>query len=143
MLRVDVKGRVLAKRTLPFYGVVLANGELTLSSKELTFPYITSEFRIHFALNTNRTVRVKFFHAQDDNCPTTGEPKDHNVFSALGQVDFVTGDDETVRMGDEVEVPHRGTFVKMYADNLDSYDHTLHAEVEIWQIMGMVEVVGK
>ena len=138
MLRVDTRGRVLAKRTLPFYSTVEANSEKTLVSKKLSFPYITAEYRVHFALNTNRTLQVKFFHAQDDNAPSSGEPKDHNVFGTLGQIGYVVGDDETVKISDEVEIDHRDSYIKLYANNTDAFEHTIHAEVEVWQIMGQL-----
>ena len=121
--------------TLPFYGTVGANSIKTLVSGHLTFPFTTEEFRAHFALNTNKTLRLRFFMSPDDSAPTSFPVGGNSIFLPVGQVDYLVGDDETVVVRYRVEIAESGTFLKVVAENTDSYDHTIDAQVEITRKM--------
>lgn len=117
--------------TLVFNGVVAANCMKTLVSQRLIFPFATREFRVHFALNTNKKLRVSFFISPDDSAPTDKSLTGHSVFSTLGQVDYVVGDDETVIVPYHIFIPGIGMFIKVFAENIDSYEHSIDAQVFI------------
>lgn len=117
--------------TLPYYGVVAANAVKTLVSGHLTYPFTTEEFRCHFALNTNKTLLIRFFVSPDDSEPTSLPVTGHSIFSPAGQVDYIVGDDETVIVKYRVEIPESGMFVKVVAENTDSYEHSIDACVQI------------
>lgn len=117
--------------TLIFNGTVAANSKVTLVSQRLIFPFATKEFRVHFALNTNKTLRVSFYISPDDSAPTAKPLTGHSVFSTLGQVDYIVGDDETVIIPYHILIPDRGMFAKVFADNRDSYEHSIDAQVFI------------
>lgn len=117
--------------TLLFNGTVAANSIKTLVSQRLIFPFATREFRVHFALNTNKTLRVEFFISPDDSAPTARPLTGHSVFSTLGQVAYIVGDDETVIIPYHILIPERGMFIKVFADNQDSYEHSIDAQVFI------------
>lgn len=117
--------------TLPFYGTVAANSATTLVSKRITCRFTTERFRVHFALNSNKQLRVKFYLSPDDSAPTSEPLTGYNVFGFEGQVDYVVGDDETVEIPHRVKVTERGYYVKVFADNRDSYEHSIDAQVFI------------
>jgi len=117
--------------TIPFLGTVAAGGELTLSSRRLTFPFRTKKLRVFFPLNTNRTTRVSFFLSPDDTCPTTGKPTGQNLFSPYSNIDYFVGDDELKEVEHVVEVKERGMFLKVYTLNTDSFPHTVDAQVMV------------
>lgn len=117
--------------TLIFNGTVAANSKVTLVSQRLIFPFVTKEFRVHFALNTNKTLRVSFYISPDDSAPVVQPLTGHSVFSTLGQVDYVVGDDETVIIPYHILIPDIGIFIKVFADNTDSYEHSIDAQVFI------------
>jgi galactose mutarotase-like enzyme len=117
--------------TLPFFGSVDANSIKTLVSSALTFPFTTESFRVHFALNTNKLLRVRFFISPDDSEPTSFPVTGHSIFEPSGQVDYLVGDDETVEVRYRVAMNESGMFIKVIAENLDSYEHSIDAHVEI------------
>lgn len=117
--------------TLVFNGTVAANSKVTLVSQRLIFPFVTKEFRVHFALNTNKTLRVSFYISPDNSAPTVKPLTGHSVFSTLGQVDYIVGDDVTVTIPYHILIPVIGMFIKVFADNTDSYPHSIDAQVFI------------
>lgn len=121
--------------TLAFYGTVDANSSVTLVSKPLLFPYTLERMRVHFALNTNKQLRIKFYLSPDDSAPTSEPLTGENVLGSLGQVDYLVGDDETVEIPHRLGVPVGGMFVKVFAENLDSYEHSIDAQVFICRVV--------
>jgi len=129
--------------TLLFNGTVAANSKKTLVSQRLIFPFATREFRVHFALNTNKSLHVAFFISPDDSAPAAKPLTGHSVFSTLGQVDYVVGDDETVIIPYHIFIPQAGMFVKVFADNQDSYEHSIDAQVFITRdVKGVIRKIG-
>lgn len=117
--------------TLCFYDTVSANSCKTLVSKPLLFPYTLERMRVHFALNTNKQLRIKFYLSTDDSAPTSEPLTGENVLGSLGQVDYLVGDDETVEIPYRLGVPVGGMYVKVFAENNDSYAHSIDAQVFI------------
>lgn len=125
--------RILRGRevTLSFYGTVGANLKTTLVSKRINFPFTSGQFRVHFALNTNKTLRLAFFVSPDKEASTTVEPNGQNILDVLGQVGYLVGDDETVTIPYRVRVPEVGVYLKVWAVNTDSYEHSIDAQVTL------------
>lgn len=117
--------------TLPFNGLVTANGELTLVSKRLTFPYAIKRLVTSFALGTNRTLQVRFFMSLDKSAPPSGQPTGLDLLSLYGEDSYLVGDDEKKDFPHEIEVPESGSYIKVYGNNTDSFDHTMDAQVII------------
>lgn len=117
--------------TVPFHGTVEAGSEKTLVSQILGFTYKTKVFRISFALNTNREMRIKFFISSDKDAPSAGEPLGDNPLEPYGGVSYVVGDDEIKDLPHEMKVLTAPTWLKVHAENTDSYSHTIDAEVFI------------
>ena len=121
----------MPKVTLPFNGTVSANGELTLVSKRLTFDYWIRKLIVSFALGTNRTLQVKFFKSNDPSAPSSGEPTGIDLLSMYGEDSHLVGDDERKEFPHEIQVSERGSYIKIYGNNTDSFDHVLDAQVII------------
>ena len=117
--------------TIPFKGICLANSELTLTSKRLNFFYITRKIVVAFALNTAHTLQIIPFLSFDPTTPPTGKPTGTELFSPYGQVAFLSGDDEHEEHIHELTVTRSGTYLKIYAKNTDSFDHTIDAQIQI------------
>lgn len=117
--------------TLPFFGSVAANSSVTLTSKRIDYPFTTERFRVHFALNTNKSLLVRFFISADASVPTSLPLTGTSIFSPSGQVDYMVGDDETVEVPYRVFVPTKGTYIKVFAENTDSYEHSIDVHVVI------------
>lgn len=122
------------KSTYFFFGTCPALGEKTLVSDRVFHPFVTREFNIGFALNTQRKLRVKVFLSPDRETPVSGEPTGQNCFDSYGNVDYVVGDDVTLTFEHEIEVQAKGMWLKVYAENLDNFDHTIDVAVTIERI---------
>lgn len=114
-----------------FVGTVAANSNKTLVSQRLTFPFATREFRVHFSLNTNKKLRIEFFVSPDNSVPTSKPLTGQSIFGVLGQVAYFVGDDETVVIPYHVLFPEMGLYLKVWAENTDSYEHSVDAQVFI------------
>lgn len=114
-----------------FLGTVAAEGELTLCSKRLNFPYTTQSVRCFFPLNTNRTVQISFYISPDDTVPATGKPTGQSIFSPYSPIDYIVGDNELKEIVHQVEVKEMGTYIKVYAKNTDAFPHTVDAQAMI------------
>ena len=117
--------------TLPFAGTVAAGGELTLVSQHLKFPYTIRSLHSSFALGCDRTTQIRFFRSPDDSAPTTGQPSGTDLLLQHGQVPYLVGDDEQKIFPHEFPVLERGSFLKVYAKNTDTFPHTIDAQIVI------------
>lgn len=116
---------------MPFNGSVSAGGELTLVSKRLTFAYTIRRLITSFALGTNRTLQVRFYKSLDPSAPSSGKPTGLDLLSLYGEDSYLVGDDELKNFPHEIDVSEQGTYIKVYGNNTDSFDHTLDAQVII------------
>jgi len=122
--------------TLHFHDTVNALSEKTVVSERIMFPFVIQRVAIGFAPGCNRLVRIKIFVSGDDSAPSSGEPSGTNIFAQYGQRDYVVGDDAVVEFPHQIDVPERGMFLKVYANNLDSNDHTIDTHVTIERKQG-------
>lgn len=118
-------------RTIPFFGTVAAHSKATLVSKLITAPFELQRVKVAFALNTNRQLRVEFFISPDESTPTDKPLTGLSVLSALGQVEYLVGDDDTKEVPMKIAVRTSNMYVKVFADNQDSYEHTIDAQAFI------------
>lgn len=117
--------------TITFFGTCSASSEETLVSKIIGIPFVTVEFNASFALGTDREMELYFYAAADDHDPSSGKPSGINLLDTLGQVSYITGDDESKRLLHSVDFPDPPTFLKLYAINNDTFDHTIDANIII------------
>lgn len=117
--------------TLAFHGTVDANSNKTLVSKRITVPFVTHKLKASFALNCNKLLRIEFFVSPDDSTPTAKPLTGISLLSELGQVSYLVGDDEDKEVPLKVLVDSAGMFLKVYAQNTDSWAHTIDAQIFI------------
>jgi len=118
-------------QTLQFHGKCLAGGEVTIVSDKINTPFTIRKYQIGFAPGVNRLLQIKIFVSPDPTAPTTGEPTGTNVFAQFAAQPYIIGDDALVEVEDDTYVPQRGMWLKVYAKNLDSFDHDVDVRVTI------------
>lgn len=124
------------RKTVPFFGSCTARSEVTLVSGRISTAFVLRSIRVSFAAGCWNELRVKVFIATDDEAPASGEPSGVNVFEDYGHVGYVVGNGELVGMLHDVEVRHRGSFLKVYAENLGYEDQDVNGQLGI-ELMGI------
>lgn len=117
--------------TVSFFGTCPASAETTLVSKQISTPYIVREISASFALNTNRLLQLEFFVSQDKDAPTSGKPNGMNILQEYGQVSYLTGDDEQKTIRCAAITAEAPSWLKVYANNTDTFDHTVDSQITI------------
>lgn len=122
---------IAKKQTISFFGSVNAASNLTLVSGRISQAFKTTKIRASFAPGVNRLMTLKYFISTDPTAPTTAEPQGTNVLQKIGQVAYITGDDEFKELEHEVIDPTRNAYIKVYAENADVAAHTIDTQVTI------------
>lgn len=117
--------------TVSFFGTVSAGSNNTLVSKYIDARFKVKRIIASFAPGVNRLMNLSYYISADESAPTTEPPTGTNVLAQVGQVTYITGDDEQKNLPHEVEYESRGAYVKVYAENSDSFDHTIDTQVII------------
>jgi len=118
-------------QTLSFSGKVDAGANLTLVSQRINVPFKVKEISCSFAPGVNRLMNLEFYVSPDDSAPTVKPLTGVNILAALGHVGYITGDDERKVLNVEMETISAGYYVKVFAENTDTYEHTIDAQVTI------------
>lgn len=118
-------------QTISFLGTVAANSNITLVSKRITLPFKTTKIRASFAPGVQRKMNLYYFISKDPTAPTTEQPQGNNILASLGQVTYLTGDEEFKDLAHEVECTEAGAYLKIYAVNSDVFEHTIDSQITI------------
>jgi len=118
-------------KTIPFYGTCPALGELTLVSQRIAYPYTTARIRASFPAGCINLLALRFYIATDDAAPAAGPPSGRSILAENSQVDYVTGEGEVVTVDHQVEIPDRGSYIKVYAVNADHFEHAVNVQIQI------------
>jgi hypothetical protein len=116
---------------ISFFGSVSANSNTTLVSKLVNVPFRVRRIRASFPPGVNRLMTLKYYISQDKSAPTTEPPQGVNILAQLGQVTFITGDDEWKDLPNEVDFIVSNGFLKVYAENSDVFEHTIDTQLVI------------
>ena len=100
-------------------------------SKHIGHPYEVNRIRARFAQGCNNTLKMAFYISPDNDEPASGAPTGVSMLQDYGQVDYVVGNDDTKDMQHNVLMPESGSYIKVYAQNSDTFDHTIDAQVTI------------
>jgi len=119
------------KQTIAFSGSVDGLAKKTLVSQYITVPFKTLSVGAFFAPNTNRTLNLEFFVSPDASAPTAKPLTGTNVLAALGHVGYIAGEAERRKVSAEIGPFSAGQYLKVFADNTDTFPHTIDAEIEI------------
>lgn len=117
--------------TVSFFNKVAANSKKTLVSKRINVPFGTKRVRCSFPPGANRLLKLHFYISPDPSAPTTGPPTGYNILGQTGQVEYIAGDNEIKDFQMEVMEPARGQYVKVYAENEDTYEHTIDVQITV------------
>jgi hypothetical protein len=118
-------------KTVTFYGVCLARAGLTLVCKRIGSPFRLRAIHATFALGCINLLLVRCYTAADDEAPAAGQPNGVSILRDYGQVDYLVGDDTKKEVLHEVEVAEAGSYLKVYADNQDFFDHAVDVQIMI------------
>lgn len=119
------------RHTLSFYSIVSASSVVNLASRRIPFPFQFKEIKIYCDLGQELQVQYKIFYANDDDVPASGEPAGTNVLATLGHVDYIVGEDGWLPFKDEIIVDFAGGYIKVHANNADTFDHYVDVVIEI------------
>ena len=119
------------RRTISFYSTVAANSEKVLVSRRVPYKFRTIRFIANFALNTNRTLLIYFYLSPDKSVPTSKPTTGIDLLSLIGYTSYLVGDDERKEIDHTVEADVGGMYLKVYANNTDSFEHTIDAQIII------------
>lgn len=119
------------RKAVSFFGTCPALSEVTLVSKRITTAFLSEEIQAHFPLNTNRLLELDFYISLDGQSPATGRPTGISFFQEYGQVNYITGDDETKRLKHTSLIQEAGSYLKVYARNNDTFEHTIDVQIMI------------
>lgn len=117
--------------TASFHGTVAANSNLTLVSNRIDLPFTTRKIRAAFVAGANRLLRLSFFVSPDPDAPTTEPPGGSNVLAQLGPQRYIVGNDCIVDFHHELGSLESGKYLKVYAENLDAFAHTIDVQITI------------
>jgi len=117
--------------TISFFGTVAASSNKTLVSKRINVPFQTKRVRVSFAPGVNRLMKLYFYISPDPSAPTTAAPTGYNILAQTGQAEYITGDDEYKDFQMEIQEVTKGQYVKVYAVNEDTYEHTIDVQITV------------
>ena len=123
--------------TIPFKGTCLANSTKVLVSKRITFPFRVEKITASFALNCNHTLQISPIVSPDQEAPATEKPTGSNLLAPYGQVNYLSGDDEQEVHINQTIVTQTGMYLKIYANNIDAFDHTIDAQISLTVIRSL------
>lgn len=118
-------------QTISFFGTCGASANVCLVSKQISSSFDVKKIRASFAPGVNRLMTLKFFISPDPQTPTTTRPNGVNILQQTGQANYITGDNEFKEFVHEVQMAERNAWIKVYAENADTFDHTIDAQVTI------------
>lgn len=118
-------------KVISFYGNSPARSGVTLVSPRIQSGYRVKKVVANFALGCQNLLKLHCFSSPDNWAPADEVPTGLNYFSDYGQVDYVVGDNIQLRLDHEVEIPERGSYIKIYGENNDYYDHAVNVQVTI------------
>lgn len=121
-------------QTVSFFGLCGAGASKVLVSKHIGHPYMLKHISARFAQGCNNLLSIRFFKSSDKNAPAAAAPSGISVLREYGQVDYVVGNDDTKELDHELKVAESGSFLKVYAVNADTFDHSIDVQMTIEEI---------
>lgn len=114
-----------------FKGTCGASASKVLVSKRIGHPFTLKEISCRFAQGCDNLLAIRFYTSNDSSDPATGEPSGISMLQDYGQVDYVVGNDDTKILKHDLDVDESGTYIKVYAVNSDTFDHSIDCQIAI------------
>jgi hypothetical protein len=118
-------------QTISFFGTVALSSNVTLISGKLTSAFKVKRIRASFPSGVNRLMRLRFYIVGTPDTPTASPPIGTDLLSSVGQVNFITGDDNVIEFDHEIMSPDSNKFIAIFAENADVFEHTIECQVTI------------
>ena len=119
------------RTTINFIDTVNGEHQKTLVSQHIQRAYKIKRLTATFAPGANRQLYLRFFISLDSTAPTTSQPTGTNILAQHSQQSYIIGDDCTIEFNLDVPYSERSSWIKVHANNDDSYQHSIIAAVEI------------
>ena len=118
-------------KIITFFGTCSARSELTIVSQQISTPFVLRKIHMSFGEGCNNLMQISVFTAPDNQAPTTGKPNGVNAMQEYGQVNYIVGDGDQKDVEHEVKINVANTYIKVYANNTDYYDHDVDVIVTV------------
>jgi len=118
-------------KTVALFGSCPASGEITLATPRISMPYTVQKIKARFPQGCQNMLKLRFYVSPDADCPAVGKPNGHSMLSDYGQVDYIVGDQDSKSIEHETEVEESGSFLKVYAENSDTFVHAIDVQITI------------
>lgn len=121
-------------KTISFFGMCALSASKVLVSKHIGHPFMLKHISGRFAQGCNNLLKLRFYTSLDNNAPATGAPSGVSMLRDNGQVDYIVGNDDTKELKHELEVTEAGSFLKVYAVNSDTFEHSIDVQMTIEEL---------
>lgn len=118
-------------KTLMFGGTCSARSVLTLVSRWIQRAFRVKRITCRFPAGCLNLMALTFFHATDDEAPAAGKPSGISLLQDYGERDSVRGENVQIVLEHQVQVKSGGSWIKVYAENTDFFDHSVDVDIEI------------
>lgn len=118
-------------KTVSFFGICALSASKVLVSKHIGHPYRVTHISARFAQGCNNLLKLRFYTSIDNDAPVDAEPSGVSMLRDYGQADYVVGNDDTKELDHELEVAESGSFLKVYAENNDTFEHSVDVQMTI------------
>tara|TARA_Y100000310_G_scaffold334658_1_gene414907 strand:- start:796 stop:1212 length:417 start_codon:yes stop_codon:yes gene_type:complete len=120
--------------TLLFQGSVALSSSGSFVSRRISYPFVVDSVLISWVLGTQRTLAIEVLWATENSAPATGRPSGNNVISGLGNARAMVGDARPVTYPIHEVVDQAGAFLKVFATNSDTVEHTVDVMIRIFRL---------
>ncbi|HAM56140.1 MAG TPA: hypothetical protein DCQ64_12350 [Candidatus Rokubacteria bacterium] len=118
-------------KTLSFAGTCTARSVLTLVSRRIMRPFRTRQVTARFPAGCLNLMSLRFYAADDNSAPTSGPPSGISLLQDYGPTDAIRGEAVQIVLDHVVASRDAGSYLKVYADNTDYYDHAVDVDITI------------
>jgi len=117
------------QKTVSFVGTCPARSGVTLVSKRIQTAFRLMGIAVRFASGCNNLLRLHFYWGLDSSGPGSVAPGGVSLLRDYGQVDYVVGEGESKWLEHGLAVDAGGSYLKVYAENDDWYDHAVDVQM--------------
>jgi len=114
-----------------FYTSVAAGSKKTVKSEKIPFKFKVTLIEVRHDINDQQKTKVGIFSSHSDDTPTTKPPLGTNLIKQYSQEEWIRGNGEIRKFVLDHKVREEDSYLKMYLDNTDTFEHQAWARVQI------------